>query len=128
MKTRSLAALALLTGVAIGAIAAEGLHAQAPPMAYSVAEVDISDLNGYLKEYVPLVRASIEAAGGSRVAAGQNPIALDGEPPKTRVTINQFESMEKLLAWRKSAPFLEARKVGDRYAKFRVFAFEASPQ
>jgi uncharacterized protein (DUF1330 family) len=127
MKTPYRSTLTLLVGALIGAIAVQGLHAQAKPAAYSVTEIDIGDMDAYLKDYVPLTQASIKAAGGSRVAAGQNIIALEGEPPKSRVVINQFANLEALLAWRKSAQYAEARKVGDKYAKFRTFAFEALP-
>ena len=128
MKTRSSSALTLAVGVAIGAVAVQGLHAQSAPSAYTVTEVDIANLDAYQKEYVPLVRASINAAGGRLVAAGQNIVSLDGEPPKTRITITQFDSLEKIRAWRASAQYRQARKIGDTYAKFRSVAFEALPQ
>jgi uncharacterized protein (DUF1330 family) len=128
MKTRSTLALTLLVGVAIGAVAVQGLHAQSAPSAYTVTEVDIANLDAYQKEYVPLVRASISAAGGRIVASGQNIVSLDGEAPKTRITITQFDSLEKVRAWRASAQYKEARKIGDNYAKFRSVAFEALPQ
>ena len=128
MKTRSTLALTLLAGVAIGAVAVQGLHAQSAPSAYTVTEVDIANLDAYQKEYVPLVRASITATGGRLIASGQNIVSLDGEPPKTRITITQFDSLEKVRAWRASTQYREARKIGDNYAKFRSVAFEALPQ
>ena len=100
MKTRYMSLLTFVAGVATGAIAVRGLHAQATPSAYTVSEIGITDLDAYKKEYVPLVQASIKAAGGRLVAAGQNLVALEGEPPKTRVAINQFDSLEKVRAWR----------------------------
>jgi hypothetical protein len=38
-------ALSLFAGGAIGAIAVEGLHAQATPPIYIVAEIDVSNLD-----------------------------------------------------------------------------------
>jgi uncharacterized protein (DUF1330 family) len=128
MKTRYFSLLTFVAGVATGAVAVQGLRAQAPPSAYTVSEIDITNLDAYKKEYVPLVQASIMAVGGRLVAAGQNLVALEGEPPKTRITINQFDSLEKVRAWRDSAQYKEARKIGDKYAKFRAIAFEALPQ
>jgi uncharacterized protein (DUF1330 family) len=128
MRTRNASALAMLVGMATGAIAVQGLHAQATPPAYTVSEIDISDLDAYQKNYIPLAQASIKAAGGRLIAAGQNIVGLEGEAPKTRVTINQFDSLESVKAWRNSAQFKDARKIGDKYAKFRVFAFEALSQ
>jgi uncharacterized protein (DUF1330 family) len=128
MKTRSAAALALLAGFAVGAVAVQGLHAAASPPVYVVTEVDITELDAYQREYVPVVQASIKASGGRVIAAGQNVVALEGSPPGSRVAINQFDSLEAVLAWRSSAQYKEARKVGDKYAKFRAFAIEGLPQ
>ena len=128
MKTRSMAALALLAGAAIGAVAVQGLHAQTKAPIYVVTETDITDLDAYQKEYVPVVQATIKAAGGRLIAAGQNIVALEGPPPGTRVAINQFDSLEAVKAWRASADYKAARKIGDKYAKFRTFAIEGLPQ
>ena len=66
MKTRSMAALALLAGAAIGAVAVQGLHAQTKAPVYVVTETDISDLDAFQKEYLPVVQPTIKAAGGRR--------------------------------------------------------------
>jgi len=132
MKTQYAIALTLLAGVAIGAGAVQSLHAQAKPPVYYVSEIDITDLNAYLKDYAPLAQAMIKAAGGTRLAAGdaagQNMTVFEGAPPKGRVTINRFDSLEQVKAWRNSAEYKEARKIGDKYATFRSFAIEGVPQ
>jgi uncharacterized protein (DUF1330 family) len=128
MKTRSIAALALLAGAAIGAVAVQGLHAQTKAPVYVVTETDISDLDAFQKEYLPVVQPTIKAAGGRRVAAGQNIVVLEGPSPGTRVAINEFDSLEAVQAWRASADFKAARKIGEKYAKFRAFAVEGIPQ
>jgi hypothetical protein len=43
MKTRYAVALSTLVGIAIGAVAIQGLHAQAKPKAYIVTESEIVD-------------------------------------------------------------------------------------
>ena len=121
-------AITLLARIAIGATAVQSLHAQAKPPTYVITEIDISNLDGYLKDYSPLAQASIQAAGGRRLAAGQNIIAFEGAPPKTRVAIQQFDSIEAAQAWRNSGQYKEARKIGDKYATFRSFAVEGLPQ
>ena len=122
MKTRSMAALALLAGAAIGAVAVQGLHAQTKAPVYVVTETDISDLDAFQKEYLPVVQPTIKAA------AGQNIVVLEGPSPGTRVAINEFDSLEAVQAWRASADFKAARKIGEKYAKFRAFAVEGIPQ
>jgi uncharacterized protein (DUF1330 family) len=128
MKTRSATLLALLAGFAIGGVAVQALHAAAKPPAYVVSEIGISDLDGYQKEYLPLAQASIRASGGQLIAGGQNILVFEGPSPGTRVAINRFDSVEAAQAWRNSDQFKEARKVGDKYAKFRAFAIEGLPQ
>jgi uncharacterized protein (DUF1330 family) len=128
MKSNYKVAAAMLAGVALGALAVQGLHAQAKPALYSVAEIDVSNLDAYLKEYVPLAQAAIKAGGGRILAAGQNITAIEGTPPKSRVAILQWESIEQYNAWRKSAAYVDARKIADKYAKFRSFAIEGMPQ
>ena len=128
MKTRSAAAFALLAGAAIGAVAIQGLHAAATPPAFVITEVDITDLDAYQRDYVPLAQASVKASGGRLIAAGQNIVALEGSPPGARVAINQFDSLEAAQAWRNSAQYKQARNIGDKYARFRAFAIEGLPQ
>jgi len=59
---------------------------------------------------------------------GQNAVAIEGTPPKSRVAIQQWQSMEQYKAYRASAALADARKIGDKYAKFRTFAIEGVPQ
>jgi uncharacterized protein (DUF1330 family) len=128
MKTGSATALTLLAGFAIGGIAVQGLHAAGRAPVYVVTEIGISDLDAYQKEYLPLAQASIKAAGGHLIAAGQNITVFEGPSPGTRVAINQFDSLDAAQAWRDTDQYKEARKIGDKYAKFRTFAIEGLPQ
>jgi uncharacterized protein (DUF1330 family) len=41
--------------------------------------------------------------------------ALEGDPPKTRVTIQVWESIEKMQAAFNSTEYQDARKIGDKY-------------
>jgi uncharacterized protein (DUF1330 family) len=124
MKTITKMALTLLTGVALGAAAIQGLHAQAKPPVYHILEIDVTNPEGYTKEFVPKVQALIKASGGRNLSAGGEVTTIEGEPQKSRVVVEQWESMEKIQAWRNSAEYKEIRKIGDKYAKFRSFAVE----
>ena len=68
-----------------------------------------------------------QSSGGRVLAVGQNITPIEGTPPK-RASIQQWESVEQYNAYRKSAAFVDARKIGDNYAKFRSFAIEGMPQ
>lgn len=128
MKTQYTVALAMLTGIGIGAVAVQGLHAQAKPPVYTVAEIDVTNVEAYTKEYAPLGQASIRAAGAKILAGGQKVTSLEGAPPKPRVAIHVWDSLEKAQAWHNSAEYKKARQIGDKYAKFRIFTIEGLPQ
>jgi len=128
MKTKYAVQLAVIVGFGLGAVAIEGLHAQAKPPVYTITEVDVTNLDAYLKEYAPKAQALIKKSGGRFLVAGQNVTALEGAPPKKRVAIQVWDSIEKIQAWRNSAEYKENRKIGDKYAKFRSYAVEGVSQ
>jgi len=134
MKTRFTVALSMLAGAALGAGAIQALHAQATPPVYYFAEIDVTNPDAYAKEYAPKAQAIIKAAGGrflvigGAAGTGAKPIAtFDGEPPK-RFVVTVWDSLEKAKAWRANPDYIEARKTGEKYAKFRAFAIEGLPQ
>jgi uncharacterized protein (DUF1330 family) len=128
MQTRSAVALSVLAGIAIGAAAVHTLHAQAKPPVYVVTEIDVTNVDAYTKEYVPIVRPVLAKSGGKLVAVSQNVTTLEGAPQKSRVAINVYDSLEKAQASRTSPEYMEARKIGDKYAKFRAYVVEGFQQ
>ena len=128
MKTRYTVTLAVIAGFGIGAAVVEGLHAQAKPPVYYIAEIELTNPEAYTKEYAPKAQATIRAHGGRLLAAGSKVTAIEGAPPKSRVAVQVWDSMEKIQAWRNSKEYKEARKIGDKYAKFRAFTVEGLPQ
>lgn len=120
--------LAMLAGFGLGAAAMYGLHAQAPPLAYVISEIDVTNADAYAKEYVPLANKALADSGQKRLASGGKTIALAGAPPASRVVLSVFENMEKARAAYSSPAYIEARKIGDQYGKLRIFAFEGLPQ
>ena len=128
MKAQYSVPLAMVAGIGVGAAAVQTLHAQATPPIYRIAEIQVTDVDAYTKEFAPKAQAALKNAGGRFLAAGQKVTALEGEPPKTRVTIQVWDSLEKMKAAYDSAEYKEARKIGDKYAKFRAFAVEGLPQ
>ena len=128
MKTQYTVALAIVAGFGLGAVAIESLHAQAKPPVYYIAEIDVTNQEGYVKEYVPKVQATIKASGGRILAAGGKVTPIEGAPPKPRVVVQMWDSVEKIQAWRNSKEYKENRKIGDKYAKFRSYAVEGVSQ
>jgi uncharacterized protein (DUF1330 family) len=64
-----------------------------------------------MKDYAPLAQKTIRDAGGRIVAAGQAK-SIEGDPPKTRVVVQVWDSPEKIQAWRNSAEYKKAREIG----------------
>src|SRR5262245_50625854 len=127
-------AVGILAGMAIGAAAVTGLHAQGKPPVYLVTEIDVTNPDAYAKEFAPKAQVIIKAAGGRFVAIGgvaglgAKPVtAMQGTPPK-RVTIQVWDSHEALKAWFNGADYQAALKIGEKYATFRRFAVEGVSQ
>src|SRR5260370_36190036 len=67
-------------------------------------------------------------SGQKRLASSGNTLAIAGEPPKSRIVLSIFENMEKAQAGYTSPDYLEAQKIGDKYARLRIFAVEGVSQ
>jgi uncharacterized protein (DUF1330 family) len=126
MKSGTKLVLALAAAFGLGGAVVEGLHAQAKSKAiYVVAEIDVSNLDAYTKEYAPKAQALIKSSGAQLLAAGQNVKSYEGAPPAKRVAVQRWDSVDHYMKYRNSAQFKENRKVGDKYAKFRAYSVEA---
>lgn len=124
MRSRRAVALSLFLGAALGAGAVQVLHAQAKPPAYVVAEIDVHDAGPYDKEYVPGAIKAITQGGGTYIVRGGATTSFFGEPPKPRIAIMVFTNMQAAQAAFTSPAYVEAKKAGDKYATFRVYAVE----
>ena len=127
MKSIYKLAMAVVVGAGLGAAAVQGLHAQAKPPAYVISEIDVADKDAYAKEYVPLAVKALKESGQKQLAAGGKTTTISGEPPKSRIVLSVFENMEKAQAAYTSPEYVEARKIGDKYAKLRIFVVEGLP-
>jgi len=128
MKRSITIGLATIAGAALGAAAVEGLHAQAKPPVYQVVEIDVLNQDAYLKDYAPKAQAVIKAAGGKFLAAGGKTTTIEGEPPKGRIVIQQWDSVDQIAAYRASAAFKDLLPLREKLAKFRSFTVEGVPQ
>jgi uncharacterized protein (DUF1330 family) len=128
MKTICVAIFSMLVGAVLGAAGIQNLHAQAKLPVYHVSEIEVTNVEAYTKEFVPLARASIKKYGGRLVAGGTHVFSIRGEPPKPRVAIGVWNNLDQLKAWYDSPEYAEALKIGDKYSKSRTFAVEALPQ
>jgi Domain of unknown function (DUF1330) len=78
MKAHYAVALAVVTGFGLGAVAVQGLHAQAKPPAYLLAEVQVTD-PGTWKQYIAALPGTL-APYKTRTLARANPVRLTTLP------------------------------------------------
>ena len=119
--------MATVAGVAIGAAGIEALHAQAKPPVYAIALNQLTNAEGYAKDYLPKGRAAMLAHGGVYVAAGKGTV-ITGDAPHDRVVVLKFESLEAVKAWFNSSDYQEANKIGQKYAHYNIIAVDGVKQ
>ena len=124
MKTYT---IALLAGVAMGAIALQGLHAQGAKLkAYSISESEILDPAAQAA-YLPAARKLIEAAHGRalRTAAGRV-VQIEGGPPPKSAAIVEWDSLDDGVAFYKSKAWADLAPQRDKAVKvIRRYVVEA---
>ena len=128
MKSYSTVALSILIGFGAGAATVQTLHGQAKPPAFTIVEIDVTNEEGFTKEYAPIAGKALMDAAAKFLARGGKTVSIEGEPPKKPVVVQQWENVDKAQAGFTSDAYKEGRKIGDKYAKFRIFALEAVTQ
>ena len=123
MKTHFTVALSMITGIAIGAAAIQGVHAQAKPKAYTVTESEMLDAAA-MTAYRPLVRA---ASKGRLIAGGGGKIvAIAGAAAPKNMAINEWDSLEQAQAFYNSAAWNDLAPQRDKAEKLiRRYVVEA---
>ena len=124
MKTQYTLALAVAFGFAAGAVAVHGLHAQAKLPAFSISEIEVTNADSFNTEFSPLAQKALAAYGAKALARGGKTASLYGDAPKVRIVINAFDSLDQAVAAFNSKAYKDAKAIGDKYGKFRIYAVE----
>ena len=124
MKSNYKIATVVIGSFVLGVGAASVLHAQAKPPAYTWAEIDVKDQDGYAKDFLPKAQANIKEFGGKYIGGGMNKaIGFMGAPPSNRVILLQFPDMDTVKAF-EDKEGRNVAEVGSKYASFRVIGVE----
>ena len=115
MKTRYTVALSMVAGVALGAAAIQGLHAQAAKKVYFITEAQYLTRDG-ADAYNTKVKDLLAKAGGTLVIS-DNVTAIIGDAPQ-RVGISEWPSVEKAKAWLNSQERKDLAPQRDKIIKF----------
>jgi uncharacterized protein (DUF1330 family) len=100
------------------------LHAQARPMAYSIALVTVTDQDKYMSEFAPTITKTLQDAGAKYIVRGGKVTPVVGTPPATRIVVLQFENIDKAQAWAASPAAKAAHDIGSKYANLVDFIVE----
>ena len=95
----------------------------APPKAYIVAEIEVTDpatYEGYKASVAPLVAEF----GGRYLVRGGSAKAAEGEPPKGRVVILEFPTLARAQAFIQSDAYRPVAEVRHKSAKSRIIIVE----
>lgn len=117
--------LGMVAGIAIGAAAIQGLHAQAKPPAYVVIPIlKVTDADTF-KKIAPIAGPAATAAGGHYIIRGDKITKLDGTPP-ARLVVIAFDNVEKAQAWANSAPIKQVNELRAKSTQSLSFIIEGT--
>jgi uncharacterized protein (DUF1330 family) len=125
VKAKYTVTLSMIAGIAVGAVAIQGIHAQSSAKAYVVTEVEVINQEAQ-NAYLPKVAEVIKSTGGTFLARGGKTVALEGEAPK-RVTIVAYDSLEKAQASRNSPAWMALSADRNKAIKARSYVTEGLP-
>jgi len=129
IETYVIAAAAAIFGAAVGTAAAAGRQTPGAPKAYIVTEVDVTgDAEAFQRDYAAHAAATTVPFGGRYLVRGGRTVSLEGEPPKGRIVISVFDSVEQAQAWRNSPEYVKIAAVRLREATSRQYIVEGVPE
>jgi uncharacterized protein (DUF1330 family) len=127
MYTKSKMMITLVAGVALGAAAVQGLHAQAKPKAWSVSELETLDAAARTA-FVPSVQAAQKTAG-ARIfnTGGGRIVASEGAAAPKSVAITEWDSLEQAQAFYNSKAWKDLTPQREKAVKtIRRYIVEAA--
>jgi uncharacterized protein (DUF1330 family) len=93
--------------------------------AYVIAEVEVTDAEAY-KIYADRAPGVTLPAGGTYLARAGHVEGLEGEPPRSRVVIIEFESLEKARAFYYGDTYQELIPLRQAASKGRMFLVDGA--
>jgi len=116
-------AFALLGGLVLGAAAVHTLHAQTSKPAFYIVDIVVNDPQAFAP-YASGVAATLQPFGGKFVVRGGTVTPLQGDPPKGRIAVITFDSVEKAQAWYNSPAYQAILPIRLKYATSRSMIVE----
>lgn len=135
MKTLDFQSIVSKVGLGVIAFSGPALCAEAlaesrdptSPHALFVAETNVTNSEA-LKPYRDQVEATFRPYGGRFLVRGGPVASLEGDSPKGRFVIIEFDSVEKARAWYESSAYQKLKPIRLGAATSRVLILETTPQ
>lgn len=105
-----------------GALAAP-TPASVPLKAYVVADIRVTDSNGY-QTYLSAISPVVKKFGGTYIARAGRTLSVEGSPPSGRIVIIEFPNFAAAEAFETSPEALAAGEIRHRTATSRIFVVE----
>jgi uncharacterized protein (DUF1330 family) len=125
VRSKRKSALALLTGIGLGALAIQALHAQAKPPVFLIFDAEIKDRAAY-QPFQQTAINQVQAHGGRFIVAGARPEVLSGDPSPNIVAISRWESKEDIIRWFNSDAMKPVREAQAKYMVTRLSIVEGT--
>jgi uncharacterized protein (DUF1330 family) len=119
----SLLTLGMLACVASATAAHAQDKATPPAPAYYVADFKVEDREA-IKPYSAGVEATFKPFGGRFIVRGADPVALEGDAPKGRLVVIEFDSMEKAQAWYHSPAYTQLRPIRQKAGLSNIYILQ----
>ena len=114
-------------GVALGAGAIQGLHAQAGKApAYAIAEIEVTDPPAY-QAYLAKAIDSLKPYN-AKIIVRAKPDAKEGPAPQGNVVITRFDNLADAEKWYGTSPYKDLIAERQKAAKGRFYIVEGVPQ
>jgi uncharacterized protein (DUF1330 family) len=123
MKRFLVPGLTMVVGVAVGAFAVQGLHAQAKPPTYVVIEIaKTPDSEGFkaVTSSPAAGPARLKELGGRYVIRSTTMTPIDGTPP-ARLVVLAFDSKEKAQGWADASDIKEINAIRGKTTNSSAF-------
>ena len=119
-KTALLMTIAALTITAIGTVSGA---ITAAPKGYVIAELTVTDPEGY-KRYAAAVPPIIAKFGGKYLVRGGQTVGVEGDPPGGRIVVIEFDSLAAARSFEESHEYQAITELRHQAARGRVFLAE----
>jgi uncharacterized protein (DUF1330 family) len=112
---------------AVNPWAAKAQDGSAAGPAYYVADFELSDSEA-IKPYSANVESTFKPFGGRFIVRGGDPVPLEGQSPKGRLVVIQFDTMEKAQAWYNSPAYAQLRPIRQKAGHSNIYIVQGLVQ